>query len=339
MSSQGIGAGDLWPPWVQRGLVLASRHAVAVAVGVGLLLIGVGVGLVIGRWTATGVALLGAGGAVLGNGLFGALVQTEQFRTVFQKAVAEVFYTPHATMLRAEMLPRLTALARALVRSTLSDEGRAQVVADEVATKMFGDGSAYSYQNMQMRHDIADVPGKSGYVRITSTFRASILLSTDGEPAEFRHRSIVGEGCSTLKELLIDGECISFPGSSAVQQLSKGEVRISVPLRGFTLPSGKPISNRPTIQRTLEVEHRLCDEPYCAISITRFTMGLEVVANVASGSDLAVHLKRTAKFDSSPTPKPDVRGDFRWVLCGPGGILLPGDGYVLIITHRHGESS
>ena len=119
-----------------------------------------------------------SGSALLGAGVFAALVKTHQFINVFQTHISHVFYDPAKAIDREDLLGKWKALTNSLLKDVLP------ITHHEAATKIqnqfFDDETEYHFQDYSNQYDITVDEG-TGIASIINTVNTDIILSPKAE--------------------------------------------------------------------------------------------------------------------------------------------------------------
>jgi hypothetical protein len=308
-------------------LWLVTKQVTLLLVGVGVLLtfIGAAYDQNLDDFFRPGVGdfVLKSGSAIIGAGVFSAIMKSAQFTEVFQRHVFDVFYNPETFAVQDDLKAKWEKLTQAILKPILPSSHRDATAG--IMAQFFNSDLQYHFENFEVTLDITlQQDGKM--LQIGHKTIADVVLAPN-HPAPVLRQKINVDGDCSLKSLFIDTEKIPVENHLVRDPPTSAN-------RVFQLELGKYAKPRADGDRVLRLEriyHLLQDvtkEPYILATTERFVKGFTVKARTNSGK---LFFKRTGVGNIDPViPQEDAEGYLRWVLVPPDKLLMPGQGYILI---------
>jgi hypothetical protein len=306
-------------------------------------------------------ALSRMGGAILGAGVFAVIMKSAQFSELFQQHIADVIYDPKRVE-NAEMLPEkwrviTSAILAGVLPSTYDKATQA------IEKRFFDDELDYHFENFEVWYDIS--VGADNLATVSNTLKATLVISPKKDKPVFQQK-IMSSGSSKLSCLMINDKNIDLSDPTIFEDI-KGGKNLTLDL-GQYISGNKSVK----FERTFITHQDIANEPFVTATITRFIKGAVVRAKVTPSHRIRFLCMGIEAYDEPEDENPsaekaaqgiigkdgvakkerrsvkrpsqkvgsgskigtgvDGRGYRRWMLAQPSDLLLPGQGYTLIIV-------
>lgn len=270
----------------------------------------------------TGEIIQKIGSAILGAGVFAVIMKSAQFTEYFQQSIHEVFYRPDTTASLEVIKHKWETLTRSLLKNTLPESY--QDASSVIMSRFFDDELQFHFEDFNASYDFTlKEDGKTLHV-INKTV-ANIVICPKYKAVDIINRFKSESGKFRIKSLLIDDapvdleNCLSTdPNNSQVMKFE-----LSVQPKSAT-------SKMVKMERVYEYEQDITKEPYVIASLERYIRGFVVKAK-ASGCSLFFRPTGAGVLFDVPGHA-DGEGHSRWVLADRNTLLLPGQGYIFVVT-------
>lgn len=275
----------------------------------------------------SGRTISNVGSAILGAGVFAAIMKSVLFIDVFQKHIFDVLYTPNLVMNLEKLKEKWVMITEAILENTLPRSHRD--AANSVLNQFFDKELQYHFENLENTYDI-DVHPDNVTATVKYTTVTDLLISPNHEnPIVTQKMKVKGQGKCDLLFLSIDNTPID---ANEFLDTDPNDPDTTV----FTLPLKEFLGNKNTngdrvikLERTYQYSQNLSEEPYIVATFSRYVRTCVVKAKIN---------KRRVIFEKSGIDNfldikgiTDVQGYNRWSVAEKNQLLLPGQGYVLII--------
>lgn len=270
----------------------------------------------------TGEIIQKIGSAILGAGVFAAIMKSIQFTEYFQKSIHEVFYSPDTNSSLEIIKHKWETLTRSLLKNTLPESY--QNASSVIMKRFFDDELQFHFEDFSVSYDFTlRDDGKT--LKVINKTTANIVISPKYSEAKIIQR-IKNDGALLIKSLLIDD--IPMDLSKCFSQDPENSK-----VRKFELVVCPKSTADKTIkmERVYEYEQDLTKEPYAIASLERYIKGMVVKAK-ASGCGLYFRPTGAGAIYDVPGHV-DGEGYTRWVLADRNTLLLPGQGYIFVLTN------
>lgn len=285
--------------------------------------------LVVNSFDALSKILLHSGSAILGGGVFAVILKSAQFTEIFQKHIATVFYDP-ASLDKHAAIDRWETMTDSLLKEVIPEN---YAIASRILKEHFLDSDLhYHFEEFHTVHDI-DVNRREKSATITNTSKTKLIISPCIECPLLIQDYKISSGSILSMELFLNGSKLDL--NEWIDPLKSSETHkfISVNLSTF-LPVDCSSSDRVVeFERIIKFKQDLKKEPYIYLNVQRFTKGASIKTKITSG--YSVNLVKTGLNnwqEHSETSSTDTNGYQRWNLAEKDFLLLPGQGYILIIS-------
>lgn len=283
-------------------------------------------------WNKLLSLFLSFGSALIGGGVFAALLKSAQFTELFQKHIFDVFHNPHKLKNLVSIEERWASLTEALLNDVLpSHKG---LVRDNLKEQFFDNELEYHMEDLTMKYSII-VDIEANRVQIVNRAIQKVVINPNKENPMFVQGAGTRDKAHTplLTELIINDESITdFSEYIHPTDEDENDMEIRVPLNRFAGEDrGKPI----TIDRVLTFDQDLTAEPYISGNFTRFIKEARIEVDINT-EEYGLLFQRTGNWGSGKTAKgtydqvSDTKG--KWVLARRDELLMPGQGFIIMFV-------
>lgn len=268
------------------------------------------------------------GSAVLGAGVFAAILKSQLFTEVFQKNIHEVFFNPEDAVGIEENKRKWLTLTDSIFRKCLT--GAHGQAAKKISDTYFSAELDYHFEEMRVRYTLSlDKTGR--YLSIRTTTISKVVISPDTEPTIWQ-RITVASTAPRMTSLIIDQVPYAHGKYFKKDPNNPTEMRLDIPYKDYSKSPGFSDKRSIELQRTVEYVQDLKEDPYITAGLTRFVVGLEVAIKC---ENCVFHFTNTgSRIMEEPTSYSDGDDYTTHVLAKKGDLLLPGMGFIIIITPK-----
>ncbi|MFC3122192.1 hypothetical protein [Agaribacter flavus] len=292
--------------------------------GVAVLTIGMLVEYYSVSFSAFGSFLVKVSSAVLGAGVFAAIMKSAQFTEIFQRQIFEVFNNPKKLGEIVDVPGRWKVLTSSRLKDVLPDIY--SVATDQIETAFFDDELEYHFENYDHTFDFKVVDGQ---IKVSNTFDAVVVRNPKSAKSIFLQKFSVEEEVFDyqLEDFFVGNEPIK--NLDDYFKLNEDEDgRKHYALRYEIDKSLEKLR----IRRTVTYIQSLSTEPYVNIVVGRYIKGGIVSARASEGYSLKFIKSGLDTFASKPLEGNKAEGFKTWTLAKQDDLLLPGTGYILMIV-------
>lgn len=262
------------------------------------------------------------GWTILGAGVFTGIMKSAVFTEIFQNHLADVIYSPERSETQGGIVRNWRSLTSARIKELLPLNH--EKVVSGIEGRFFDDELEYHFEGWWIRYDI-NVDEK-GMATINNTMGANLLIPQNVEDPDFR-QTVSSESGVQLTSVIIDNQSIDLNDPDIfVAKPDKGPnaKELVLPLRKYAKSGDKIL-----FQRTFKVTQDLRVEPHITAVLTRYITGATVHARVS-----ATHQVKFVPIGIHKVAAPYVDGEGykSWRLAAPQDLLLPGQGYILVVV-------
>jgi hypothetical protein len=259
---------------------------------------------------------LSVGSAILGAGTFSALMKTSFFAELFQGHIATAFYDP-AKISDDKVLDRWGLITKSLLDNVLT---KASADAKDRIQKLYFDGERqFHFEDLLTDYRI-EIHEQTREVTITNTSRATIIVAPDTQEPMIKQTIKVQHGGAMMNSTMkINNKLVDRQKHTTE---SAEQYDINIPIYEYC-EQGKQIK----YERITVSKQNIDNEPYIAMTLVRYTMGLTVTATITDGYKIIF----LPELEGSKCCL-ELNGKSSWSLASPQELLLPGQGYTMIIT-------
>lgn len=277
----------------------------------------------------TGDILLKIGSAILGAGVFAAVMKSAQFTSYFQQNIRDVFYRPDKLGSLESLKEKWAGLTRFMLRDTLPNSY--QNATDVIMKNYFDNELQFHFEdhNVEIEITLKD-DGKT--IQVRNTTRTIIILSPKHHSAKLDQTFQTAQELK-LKSLIIDNKKVNIDG--CIQKDKEDPKKSHFIYEAKPQPCAQDQDRKITMERIMEFDQDLTKEPYLITAFERYLKGFNLKVK-AKGCNLwfmptgSSAFKKIERLD-------DYLGYSRWVLADRNTLLLPGQGYILIVTVENKE--
>lgn len=291
-----------------------------------------GVGYIDAFLSQLSTILMKIGGAIIGGGVFAALMKSAQFTKAFQKQVFEVFNHPHRVVKRANLESAWMELTISRMKGVLPKSylKAAKILNDQ----FFKKDMDYHFEEYVSTYNI-QIPKGGTKALVDHTTTMKIVKSPRAKKIILTQKMKLEEGEEepniTVKKLKIGLNDIA----DKIQYEEVGDSRefnFEMNLRDYFDFNNVEDDYRLAFERQTELVQDIVEDPIFAAQTDRYVKGsFKVRVKVSEGYKVYFHID-AGKINPNCVDV-DSEGYDRWELIEePGGILLPGNGFVFVIV-------
>ncbi len=273
-------------------------------------------------------ALANVGTAILGAGVLGAIINSQQFSEIFQRRLATVVYRPA----EAIDIERLKILWENLTESIYSQSlPRFSRHATIHLKKYYLEQDLwYHLEDFNVKHDIS-VYEEKRELAITHVASAKIVVAPAYEDEAELTQEISSDGKIELDGLWINKTKIDPKEYCHWIEKTTGQIRIK--LKEWINERDNDGHGVLRMERRYILYQSLDREPYHFGTTKRFVKGFTVQAHI--NEPYSLYIKATGLRDTLTmeeiAPHTSADGYSTWQIGAPQELVLPGHGYALII--------
>lgn len=262
------------------------------------------------------------GWTILGAGIFTAIMKSAIFTTLFQNHIADVMYNPERAETQDGIKTNWQKLTGARVKCLLP-VNHDQAVSG-IEKRFFDDELEYHFENWSIKYEITI--DEHGSAKINNTMETALLIPKNFSNPEFR-QTVSTEGGVDLSSIIIDNKSIDLSKKQLFVPKNGGlpdEKELVLRLRDYA-----PDGDRIQFKRTFSIVQDLRIEPHITAVISRYITGATIHVKVP-----ATHQVKFVPLGIQKVPPPfiDGQGFLMWNLAKPQELILPGQGYILVIV-------
>tara|TARA_Y100001001_G_scaffold31332_1_gene26060 strand:- start:4850 stop:5875 length:1026 start_codon:yes stop_codon:yes gene_type:complete len=276
--------------------------------------------------SGSGESLLKIGSAVLGAGVFAIIMKSAQFTEIFQKHIFEVFYDPEKSVPGTVLKGKWIKLTNALLKEVLP---KSHLDASKKIEQQFLDSElTYHFEDYYNSYTITiDEEKNKAIIELFS--KSSVILSPNfSDPCLIQ--SIEADGVVELKALRFDGADVLDENSFIKDTKNPKKNILKIPLNEYARErdNGDRIS---IFERVTKWEQDLSVDPYIKANISRYIKGARIRVKVSKGYKVFFERFGLGELPKNHYLNDDGEGYERWELVEPNGLLLPGQGFILVV--------
>lgn len=268
--------------------------------------------------------LINISSATLGAGVFAAVMKSAQFTSIFQQHIFDVFYRPQLAFGLEPLIAKWLNLTNFILKSNLPENYKD--AADKIWEQFINGDIHYHFESFEAKYNIEI--DDNGIATVTHTIKTKITVSPNKKDPVIEQKINVDGSC-TLLSLSVDNKPVEFENLLVPNEKNPSERLFKLELSKF-LPEGtkeKTIS----LNRTYKFSQNLHKEPYIVATFARYLRGCLVKTKVPAGYKMYF---KTTGFSSEGFNDSFTDGESftNWRLAGPSDLLLPGQGYIILIN-------
>ena len=252
-------------------------------------------------------------------GVFSVILKSVQFSAVFRDIIMAAIYNPAHIDDEPLLMKNWRLITDAIFSRWLPAHYPRPT---SLLNSRYIDSKAdYHFTDFQIQYDI-DVQA-DGKGSVSNTLKADILLAPKRKQPVFV-QTIEGDGPTKLLWLRINDKTFETYDF----QVLPNEPRP----RKLTLDLAEhinPHTGSARLERAFKTEQNVHSEPFINATLTRFINGAVIKTRISKGYHIRFINDSIEMANDDPVA--DTDGYLRWVLAVPGKLLLPGQGYTLVI--------
>ena len=299
--------------------------------GLTMIFIGAIFGDEIDKWkyvfTGTGEAILKGGGAILGAGVFAVIMKSSQFTELFQRHIHDVFYRPENVKTGISLIEKWRLITNSLLKEVLPKTHLE--ASSKIEQQFFNAELEYHYEEYYNSYTIT--VDKDTNIATVETFSKSTIILSPHSKNPILKQSIATVETFELLALRINDVSKIEDNPYEKENNSEDKRTLRIPLKDECVKRDGEVS-AVRLEKVTKTTQNLTIDPYVKVNISRYIKGATVRVKVSGGYKVFFE-----KFGLGNLPKnhylsDDGEGYERWMLVEPDGLLLPGQGYILVIT-------
>lgn len=307
-----------------------NSHAIYILPGAGFTFLIVGQTLIsLEFYERFATILSNTGIALLGGSLFTAITKTSHYTKFFQDRIYDVFYSPEKSVVTEVIKNKWTTLTHFMLHRTAGDLH--EDVAKELLKRYFDSDIPYYFSEITETYDLV-LSEDDRTLSIKKKFTCRVIINESRDEAILVQKS-TSKKVHELKAIYVDHKDAMNDIEIIEKEIDKNGgkekyLEISIKL----INKGKPI----VVERYFEKEQDINDEPWTIVNNSKFIQQLIVKykainckVKVISTGSIAPPEKEINKYE-------DQDGYTRVILSPPGGLTLPGEGYILLVQASKG---
>lgn len=275
----------------------------------------------------SGEAILKGGSAILGAGVFAVIMKSAQFTSLFQKHIYDVFYDPDKIKEGAPLIEKWRLISNSLLKKVLPETH--SDASNKIEQQFFNAELEYHFEEYKSSYDIVvDEAGKIAAITIFTN--ATIILSPHADQPTLK-QSIKTAGGVELSALRMNDNDVLAQYPFVKDQEDEETYILSIPLKEHAEARRNNVEAI-RLERVTKLTQDLRIEPYVKGIISRYIKGATISAKITDGYKIHFEKFGLGELPGNHHLADDGTGHERWVLVTPENLLLPGQGYILVIS-------
>ncbi len=266
------------------------------------------------------------GKILLGAGVFAVILKSEQFSKIFQNHIANVFYDPEIIKNREIIDERWKVMTQSLLKKVLPE--KYENAEQKIHEQFFDSNLHCQFEGFTSTYDIT-VDSNSKTATIVNTSSAGLVI-TDGipNPIFVQEGSVLNGDEISVKKIKINSQSLPLEEIVEVDEDNKG-YKITIELDQY---KNLGLTKVPYIRIT-EAEQDLSQEPYISSYVSRYIKGTtSIKVKITEGFSVKFLKLGISLVSADDNDEIDHQGYKVWTLAKEEELLLPGQGYNLIIV-------
>lgn len=252
-------------------------------------------------------------------GVFSVILKSVQFSAVFRDIIMAAIYNPAHIHDETLLLKNWRLITNAIFSNWLPDKYPSPT--SLLSSRYIDSKADYHFSDLQIQYKIEIRADGSGCV--SNTLKADILLAPKRKKPLFI-QTIEGDGPTELLWLRINDKPFTTFDFQPVQDNPRSK-RLILDLAEHI----NPHTGSARLERAFSSEQNVHSEPFINATLTRFINGAVIKTKISKGYH--IRFINNSNEMANDDPVVDTDGYLRWVLAVPGKLLLPGQGYTLVI--------
>jgi hypothetical protein len=271
-----------------------------------------------------GKMLLAISTALLGGGVFSVIAASKNYTRLLQKHLVDVFFHPEKLPDQTISLKeRWGLLTKARLKGVLP-----QIYANATALieeQFFNSELQYHFEKYHQKFDIT--VDDQGIATIVNTFKADVVRNQACTEFTFKQKS--KNKCSPIELLGFRLNGIPQAPADAGFKSSDFECEFNCDLSKLGTPTVE-------LERVITYQQDILKEPYIIATVSRYIKGGELKVRISDGYDVVFNRSglRSQAIEAldEDSPAKDFERFRTWTLARRSDLLLPGQGFILVIT-------
>jgi hypothetical protein len=277
--------------------------------------------------TGTSEAILKAGSAILGAGVFAIIMKSAQFTNLFKKHIHDAFFDPTIFNNNDELSNRWSTITNAILKNVLPSSHKE--ASEQIMMQFFSPEIHYHFHDYETVYDIV-VDEATNVATISNTLKTKLEISPiQKNPLLKQNFSSIDGSDAAIRTILIDGKELNDQILMLVDDpIDRNKKTLQIPLIDF-INDGKSIE----FERTVILTQDLKKEPFIMGTISRYIKGAKIRAKITPGYKL-IFKKFGLGTSGDVASSKDGNGYTIWKLAEANSLLLPGQGYIIMVVHE-----
>ncbi len=272
----------------------------------------------------TGSAILSIGSAVVGAGVFSAVINSADFTKLFENHIFNVVYNPENTYDEKDLLNKWNTLTRAILKKVLPSTY--DNASQKIEERFFNNELKYHFEDFAETFNIT-IDGD--IATITLCQKAYIVISPNAEEPKLIQyfRLNTGDKDIKLESLYLNNSKIE--NADYITDESDSEIlKLEILLNEYGADRIKMVKN-------ISFKQNLKVDPYIKSDISRFVKGFVVDINAPDSHEIIFKPfgLEIGKSNLQPS-ETGIENTKKWVLAESQELLIPGQGYICLIIKK-----
>lgn len=273
----------------------------------------------------SGDAILRIGSAILGAGIFAAIMKSAQFSNIFQKHIYDVFYNPDKIITGLPLISKWTILTNSLLKEVLPHTYHK--AANIIQKSFFNSELDYHFENYIASYEIVV---KNNIATVNCTVTSNLIISPLSHNPIFKHSIDNSDGVK-LKALILNDDS-SFDNYPYIKDENySNKYNQCIPLGDYICIHDNG-EKKVQFERIIEWNQNLIEDPCIVANISRYIKGAKV--KIKMDDNYKIHFKNVGLQNESNKicNNKDGAGYQRCTLVSADDLLLPGQSYIIIMV-------
>lgn len=245
----------------------------------------------------------------------------EEFTRHLRHNLLEIIYTPPEAADNKQFQDKWEMLTKLLLSRLLLEQSEAATAA--IVKSLMDKRQSYYLDDFQTKYRLSI---RDDTITVTNTMCADVHLAPNCNNHVFS-QTIESDAAAELLWFTLDNRKVTpvLERSGRGDEQQGEKLTITVNLEEYLQPQQKTIR----LERVYQTVQNLRTEPFISATISRFIKGAVIRTRISRGYRVRLIANGIEKCD--PVPEADGGGYIRWDLAKPNVLLLPGQGYTLVI--------
>lgn len=265
--------------------------------------------------------------AVLGGGVFAAIIKSSQFSKIFTQKLSDVIYSPDKYFKKEDILNKWKVLTVALLKPTLPSDYK--MAADEISKQYLESELKYRYEGLERKYDIK-VSEDGVNAEIIQSVQAKIVIPPGYDEVVMEH-SFNAESEVYLKDLFINNKKVDIEGGLFKDESDNGDWKFTINLLDYQLFDNGLGEKYLNYSRICKFTTNLYKDPNMMLSLSKYVRGMVVKVRINDSGSFDLKGIGVALGDDAE-PEECAEGWTWYRLADGDSLLLPGQGYTLTMV-------